>query len=433
MIQEFNQATNGNVAVLTAFSLIPMLVLAGGATDVARHESYRVQLQDGVDRAVLAAASLSQTQPIEATVGEYLKSLPFITDVDVQVDADSSTNNREVTVTATYNMETSFLRLISIESIDVTARATAVEKRQNIEISLVLDISGSMRNGSPSRIRLLKPAAKQFIETILNEESAAYTSVSIVPYAGSVNPGAMAFGGLGIPRRHNHSSCVEFTAGDYATGVIPFNQRTQVAHFTNSHQGVSYPGLGWPWCPLEDTSISYITNDANYLKSRIDSLIMYDGTGTAIAVKWGMLLLEPAAQPLMAYAASHGMVPAEFSSRPARFDDPNTIKFIVLMTDGDITEQRRPNVYDYPRAKEQDNYTSQNRNSARDSMYAVCNRAKANGVIVFTIGFQVSSQGRAEMQNCASSISHFYDVNGIDIDAAFRSIATAIQKVRLTE
>lgn len=433
MIGRFSNDQSGNVAIIVAVCFVPLLVLAGGATDIARHESYRVQLQDGVDRAVLAAASLTQTQPVEKTVNAYLSSLPFIADVDVQFQTTNSTNVRQVTVVATYTMETAFLPLIGIETIDVTSRATAIEKRQNIEISLVLDISGSMRYGSPTRISLLKPAAKQFIDTILNEQSAAYTSVSIVPYAGSVNPGAMAFDGLKVPRRHNYSSCVEFIASDYSGGMVQFDQRSQVPHFTNAHQGVNYPGLGWPWCPLEDTAISYISNNPNYLKSRIDALKMYDGTGTAIAIKWGMLLLEPAARPMVAVAAANNMVPAQFANRPAAFDDPNTIKFIVLMTDGDITEQRRPKHYDYPRAKEQDNNTSQNRNSARDSMYAVCNRAKANGVIVFTIGFQVSGQGRSEMQNCASSISHFYDVSGINIDAAFQSIATAIQKIRLTE
>ena len=51
---------NGNVTIIVAFMIIPMLVLAGGATDIARYEMHRVQLQDGVDRAVLAAAALTQ-------------------------------------------------------------------------------------------------------------------------------------------------------------------------------------------------------------------------------------------------------------------------------------------------------------------------------------------------------------------------------------
>ena len=68
-------------------------------------------------------------------------------------------------------------------------------------------------------------------------------------------------------------------------------------------------------------------------------------------------------------------------------------------------------------------------------MYAVCNRAKNNGVTVFTIGFDVSNNAAAktQMSNCASSPSHFYDVSGLDINTAFQSIATAIQKIRLTQ
>lgn len=417
--------------------MLPMLVVAGGATDIARHEAYRVQLQDGVDRAVLAAASLTQTQPIEKTVRDYLKTVPFMDAVTLDIDHSTTINAREVSVTATYDMATAFLPLIGIETIGVSATATAMERRSNIEISLMLDMSGSMRfrepASAPTRISLLRPAAKSFIDALLTPETAAYTSVSIVPYAGSVNPGKMAFDGMGIPRQHNYSSCVEFALNDYGVGLIPFNQRSQVAHFTQNHQGVNEPGLEWSWCPYEETAITYLSNNATALKAKIDSMKMHDGTGTAIAMNWGMMLLEPAARPLIAQAAGAGMIPAQFANRPANFDDANTLKVIVLMTDGEISPQFRPHAYAYPRSPAVSNYEAQNRTSARDKMYAVCDRAKANKVVVFTIGFQLTNDGKTEMRTCASSPSHFYDVSGLDIASAFQSIATSIQKIRLTQ
>lgn len=248
-IRDFIANSDGNVAIISAFAILPMLLLAGGATDVARHEAYRAQLQDGVDRAVLAAASLTQKRPVEDTVRDYLKTLPFAADVALDFQHTTSTNERQVTVTANYQMPTAFLPLIGLNTIAVNASATALEKRKNIEISLMLDISGSMRfrepSTAPTRISLLRPAAKSFIDTLVTADTSAYTSVSIVPYAGSVNPGAMVFDFLGVPRQHNYSSCVEFNLNDYGVGLIPFNQRTQVAHFTQNHQGVNEPGLEW--------------------------------------------------------------------------------------------------------------------------------------------------------------------------------------------
>lgn len=433
----------GNVAIICAFAFLPILILAGGATDIARHEAYRVQLQDGVDRAVLAAASLTQTRPIEDTVRDYLATLAFSDQVTLQFTHSTITNERQVRVVARYEMSTAFLPLIGISTIGVNAAATAVERRKNIEISLILDISGSMREGgTPTRLARMKPAAKGFIDTILTAQSSPYTSVSLVPYAGSVNPGEEMMNSLGVPRQHGHSSCVEFTNADYGVGYIAFNQRTQVPNFTFNHQGVSYTGLEWAWCPYEATSISYLSNNAASLKAKIDSMKMHDGTGTAIAMNWGMMLLEPGARPLVTKGVSLGIVPAQFSNRPAAFTAQDTIKFIVLMTDGNVSAQYRPKVYAYPRscnsATTGNSGCANVTQSAADAvtrMYAVCNRAKDNGVIVFTIGFDVTNNTNAktEMRNCASSASHFYDVSGLNIGTAFQSIATAIHKIRLTQ
>ncbi|MHA6296896.1 TadE/TadG family type IV pilus assembly protein [Devosia sp. CAU 1758] len=437
MFDRFLRDRDGNVAIIVALLIMPMLVLAGGATDIARYEAHRAQLQDGIDRAVLAAASLSQTVPVETTVADYLKTLAFVDDVVLDYDYAISINTRIIKVTASYEMPTGFLPLINITDLPIIVTATAQERRSNLEISLILDVSGSMRFGSPMKIGLLRPAAKQFIDAMLTPANAPTTSISIVPYAGSVNVGSVVMNGIGVQRQHSYSSCMEFATTDYAAnvGLIPFHQRTQVPHFTQNHANTNEPGLDWGYCPSEVTAISYISNDPTALKNKIDNMRMADGTGTGIAMKWGMLLLEPAAQPFVAQAAGLGMVPAQFANRPSQFDDPNTIKIVVLMTDGDIQPQMRPNQYAYPRNPEGGggNYQWYNAGTANTHLQSVCSRAKNNGVIVFTIGFQVSNTGRSQMQSCASSASHYYDVSGLDIAGAFNSIATAIQKVKLTQ
>lgn len=434
-IRRFLRDSNGNVAIVVAFLILPMLVLAGGATDLARAESHRVQLQDGIDRAVLAAASLTQTVTVETTVRDYLKSLDFVDEVELAFDYDLSINARDVKVTASYEMPAGFLPLIGIETLPIRVSAAAVEQRSNIEISLILDMSGSMRYDTPSRLSMLRPAAKEFVDTLLTPQSAPSTTISIVPYAGSVNPGATAFGLLKVPRKHNYSSCVEFVASDYSNAIIPWTSRTQVPHFTHNHTSQNDPVLGWSWCPQDQSAITYLSNNANLLKNRIDSLKMFDGTGTAVGAIWGLQLLDPVMRPFIGQMSAAGVVANEFASRPAAFDDPETLKIIVLMTDGEISQQWRPAKYDYPRNPESPsgNKESESRNTAVNRFYAVCDRAKANGVIVFTIGFRASGSAPTEMRNCASSPSHFYDVQNMDVASAFRSIATAIQKVKLTQ
>lgn len=434
----------GNVAVISALLIVPMLVLAGGATDIARYEAFRAQLQDGVDRAVLASASLTQQHTIEKTAAEYLKSVTFIDDVDVDLDYELALNSRAVTITARYDMATGFLPLIGINTMAIVATASASERRPNLEISMMLDISGSMLDNNPSRISLLRPAAKQFIDAMIKPETAPYTSISIVPYAGTVNPGSVAFGLLGTTRRHNYSSCIEFDHSnniDYGTGWVPFSQRAQVAHFTKNHR--DYPaGKEWSYCPAEATSITYLSNNTALLKARIDSMKLHDGTGTAVAANWGLLLLDPTARPFVAQMAGVGQLPMQFSNRPAAFTDTETLKVLVLMTDGNITEQRRPKPehYNFPRNPEGEppnssplktlNYDYQAQTSAAASLRRVCQLAKEKGVIVYTIGFYTSS---VDLKNCASSPNHFYEVRGAGISLAFQSIANSIQNLKLTQ
>jgi hypothetical protein len=232
---------------------------------------------------------------------------------------------------------------------------------------------------------------------------------------------------------------------DYAAGMVNFTGRPQVPEFTRWNGTDARPTLpanmNAAWCPQDNTAMTILSNDAAYLKSRIDGYQMYDGTGSGIAMNWGLMLLDPSAQPLVARAAAAGMVSAQFANRPASYASTDTIKVLVLMTDGAITEQytakdttlgpRAPNnwkdLYDpVGNIKQTSGVTAA-------QLSRVCTTAKANRVIVFTIGFQTNATAQAQMRDCASSPSNFYDVQTLDIASAFRSIATAIQKIKLTQ
>ncbi|QLF71599.1 hypothetical protein FE840_018260 (plasmid) [Peteryoungia desertarenae] len=213
------------------------IILCGGALDIGRHELMRVQLQDAVDRGVLAAASLTQTQDFEATLSDYVKALDFGDAVALSKKADLSLNARQVSVTAEYKMQTYFLPLIGIDELTVVASAEAREAKRNIELSLMLDMSGSMITND--RIGKLKNAAKAFIDQVLTDEAAKHTTISIVPYAGQVNIGEKVFNRLGgsSARMHGYSSCFALTADDHDGSAPDFSKRPQVAHYTNWNFG----------------------------------------------------------------------------------------------------------------------------------------------------------------------------------------------------
>jgi len=71
--------------------------------------------------------------------------------------------------------------------------------------------------------------------------------------------------------------------------------------------------------------------------------------------------------------------------------------------------------------------------NADAEMLSSCNAAKNNGVVVYTIAFSAPSDAQTLLQNCATSINNYYDVDSADIATAFASIAVSVQKLKLTQ
>jgi hypothetical protein len=327
-----------------------------------------------------------------------------------------------------------------------------------VEISLVLDISGSMAreisaDTGLSRLQVLRNSASRFIDVVLNDAARSNTTISLVPYAGHVNAGPL-FNHFNTSRVHTYSSCTEFSNGDFTTAQLPgADSRAQVPHF----QWFRFEGnygfeAEWGWCPSDAQAILPFSNDRTLLKARINGLIGHDGTGTQNGMKWGLGLLDPSTQPLTETLAAAGTVPSSFANRPRAYGERGVLKVIVLMTDGNIRYQQRPKASAYDTPSERAYLASNNLSSSsatlsssssqnsdestRSAQFSqLCTLAKQNNVIVFTIGFDISAGSDAynEMRGCASSAGHFYNVQGLVLESAFEQIATTIERLKLIE
>ncbi len=447
-VRRFCNDEGGAAIAFFIMMLALMLVSTGMAVDYMRHEMYRAALQDALDRGVLAAASLSQTIDPEVVVADYLNTAGvlqpgterFALSVTPATVSAFASGSRLVTATGTQQLDTYFLKLIGYPRLAVTATATAQIGQSDVEISLALDISGSMRfvdsTGTP-RISRLKPAAVNFVQSMLSGSRANYTSISVIPYAGQVNIGQYLFTELGGTVDHAGSYCMELGAGDFTdTGLPTGIGRLQVPHF---HSYFYDPAMAWGWCPSPADEIVVHSNDAVALTTKIQGLALNDGTGTNNAIKYAAALLDPSSQPTVADLADNGAVPLAFSDRPAAWSDTGTLKIIVLMTDGIITHQNRPTDPTNPvnatvELDRQPSGASQmvlTRDEALDQFYAMCDAAKASGVTIFTIAFEAPADAALEMRNCASSASHSYDVRGDGIEDAFQSIDSSITNLKL--
>lgn len=488
--RRFAKEEEGSVTIFACFMIFMMMMVAGIGVDMMRHEMERTRVQAIADRAVLAAADLDQTLDAEAVVRDYFEKAGM-GDYVISVVPEIGDGYRIVTVNSGVTLSTQFMDFLGVDRMHVGAVSTAEERVPKVEISLVLDISGSMRNSN--RMEELRPAAVSFIDTILADDVKEKTSVTLIPYAGQTNVGPFMFERLNGERYGpfaldaddggvepndqtgylaaeveggegpdedikyvfpNVSSCLEIAPTDFADISLPSGTAyDQTAHFMNwkiatetrTQAGYAgWPLMEWGWCPQDGTQIQYFQNNRGALNTFINEMPMHDGTGTHYGMKYAVSMLDPSSSDDVTALIAAGLASSDFAGRPAGYGDNETQKYIILMTDGQITEQVRPIDVDDDqnpsvalkdgRSSEKENITTSSTNI--DSFYDQCNLAKTRAprpVVVYTIAFEAPDSAKTQMRNCASSESHYFSADDKSIAGVFEAIARQINELRLTK
>ena len=118
----------GNIAVIFCCAAVPLLVLAGGAVDYSRATMNQKAMQAALDAAALAGVVGSHTPDEQIAVAEAY----FEANRDPQVVVDDVSFSHEGSVlvgTAMSNVETSFLKLISMPVLAVSANSSATAEQ----------------------------------------------------------------------------------------------------------------------------------------------------------------------------------------------------------------------------------------------------------------------------------------------------------------
>ncbi|WP_375691480.1 TadE/TadG family type IV pilus assembly protein [Pseudooceanicola sp. LIPI14-2-Ac024] len=439
------------IAVVITFMLI-MLIVGGVGVDIMRQEMVRARVQTTLDRAVLAAADLEQELDPEAVVRDYFVKAgigEYLTNVTV----DQGEGHRIVSATANGTISTQFLSTIGFNAFTVSAFGQAEESLGDAEISLVLDISGSMRTNG--KIGNLQTAAEEFIDTVILDDTLGAVSINLIPYTAQVNAGAEIMNRLNVPRKHNYSSCVLFESADFnSTAIDPATEYEQAEHF--ELYGAVDSDITNPGCPMRSyEEITAYSEDKDALKDQIGDLTHRSNTSIHLGMKWAVGMLDPSFRPVISDMIDNGLVDEVFEGRPTDWD-VGALKTVILMTDGEnvntygLTEQAygTPSMRahwaknavidwlddnDVPSSDYDEYYFTRSTWRQSDTqLQTICDAAKDAGVLVWSVGFEVGDHGASVMRNCASSAAHFFRVEGVEISEAFRSIARQLNKLKLT-
>lgn len=526
--RNFGESEDGNTTIFSVLMLILILTITGASVDIMRFEATRATMQSTLDRAVLAAADLDQAQDPTFVVNDYLTKAGVASSL-TNVDVSQGINFRTVTAEGEVDMDTFFLHMSGFDKLTAPGLSVAEEKISNVEISLVLDVSGSMGG---SRIENMQDAAKSFVETVISpvQGNAGLTTVSIVPYNAAVSLGTTIAPYWSVSDDHNYSNCPIFSATDFAS--VPINPNVELdklAHFDLWSTSETTTSIPYPWCPTGDTSAVKIHNtNVQELKTYIDGLTAGGNTAIDLGVKWGAALLDPDTNPVVTAMVNDGLIVGEAADRPSAYENNEVIKFIVVMTDGENTTEfdlkskfksgysdvwvdelgNGPGSDDRFSLLVDDNYGSNNdvyfrhrfENSSSSNRYAstpdggsnarrmtnqelfarfgtkgvarkmyvqpyydgkvsyseyydvyyaytsivngataddrlsaICAAARNEGLVIFAVAFEAPQGGQDALLDCASSPSHYFDVEGVEITETFHAIARQINSLRLIQ
>lgn len=383
--RQFAKSERGGFTLFTVVILIWMIVIGGMSVDFMRHEILRADLQNALDRGVLAATNLSgkltgsaikdgvsvdltEQQVAERIVNEYVSTRNIqddLTTVQVVLNANGI-NDRTVVATADSLLPTIFFRMVGFDRMNVVVGAGAEQFiPKKTEISVVLDISGSMHLNTTTdegvelpKIELLKDAAQAFVSTVLSG-STENVLISIIPFTARVRiPSDIASLYQGYVTHHDFHDCFDHNAFDFNSTALPMgptNVYQQPAHYRQGKQQYTNNFFVFD-CPFvgsfvqnegtdDEVTVNVnnallpYSNDKTVLETYIEGLQHEFWTQAQIGMKHGVSLLDPAAEPIITYKRNlpeedPNHLSDDFIGYPHAWNDGEARKFIVLMTDG---------------------------------------------------------------------------------------------------
>jgi Flp pilus assembly protein TadG len=458
-------------AVAIAFGLmIPVVIGAvGTSVDIAQGYLVKSRLSAALDASALAAAATGSDdeQVIEDKVDAFMAANFPDGRIGTNIEAVTSLDGDELTVTAEATLKTSFMKIFGFETLTITAETIVQREVRGLEVVMVLDNTGSMATNN--NIGSLRTATENFIEILFEAVSdPEYVRVGMVPYASSVNVGPYGLGETPDGDDYGDAFVVppeEDVYADYYNGMNPYTQNhygideddleydtsekgqwhgcveaedytldvedhegpwTMYRHDYNGHNyykyryyysgtlGDGYNALNGPniYCP--DQMIVPLTSDEDALIDAAQAMQADGATLGNLGMVWGWRVISPE------YPFTEG----------ATYDDEQWDKVVLMMTDGVNTMS---NVYSaYGRSNEH----NVDAGDLDDRFAEVCEAMKDENILIYTVTFDdgVDEDTKDLFRDCASTPANWHDApSQADLEDVFETIARELSNLHIKQ
>ena len=435
----FAAAEQGNIAVIFAIALVPVISFMGAAIDYTRANSARSSMQAALDStALMLAKDLTDgnitTSQINAKAGTYFAALYTNTDAkSVAINATytaSGAMGSTIVVNGSGAVTTDFMKVAGFPNINFNTSSTSAWGNVRMRVAMALDNTGSMADDG--KMPAMQTAAKNLIDQLSAlAKSPGDIYISIVPFAKDVNMGASNYTQPWIDwtdwdAANGDSVCTNYNSRGNCTNWnwVPDNHNKWTGCFTDRDQSYdtknTTPTSATPSTlfPAEE----YVSGSEKYCKSTNNPYLQ---PIVPLSYNWATLKsvitdMEPTGNTNqgigLAWAWMTLGTGAPFNA-PAK--DPNyTYKdAIILLTDGFNTQNRW--------------YSNASQIDARQKI--LCDNAKAAGITIYAVQVDTGGDGiQSVLTYCASGSDKYFHVTSANQTvSAFSSIGTSLSKLRV--
>ena len=450
-IRSFAGSHKGTIAPLFALSLIAISGAVGLAVDSARGYGLKTHMQNSLDAAVLATAKRVAQDPgadITAIFTQFFNaSRPASYGATISSISVAKVGNA-IQANVRADLPTTFMQILGQTSMSVPGSSTAEFGIGEVELVLALDNTASMAG---VKIDTLKSAALRLVDTMSrNAVTPDKLRVGVVPFAKYVNVG-MSYRNAswmnvpadwnetvnscgntypnatytncrtvsgpctldGIPSTCSWQQCDENLGTPVyqcSTNVVQHRwngcvfSRPNPLNVQDGSYGTRIPGKMDETC---STPVTPLTTDRQTIRDAINAMAPDGDTYIPEGVMWGWRLLSPQA-------------PFDES----RSGTAQVSRYMVLMTDG--VNSVSPSV---------DGHDGTDTAAANAITTQACANAKADGITVFTVAFEVTDNTVKDiLRTCATSGGFFYDATDTSaLMTAFDAIGQQLVNLRIKQ
>ena len=254
LAKRFAGDVRGNVAMLFGLSLPVLILMTFGGVDIHRMSTVRVNLQDALDAAALAAARSPYTTNADlqrvglAALKANLQAYPNVTLEEGQTSF-VLTGDDVVVADARVQVKTLVANIflppygqLMDDYLPVGSHSEVDRSSRNLEVALVLDVTGSM---SGQRILDLKQAAKELVDIVVQPvQTPYYSKLALVPYSMGVNLGSNANAVRGTPTGSTNitGAVINFTGSEKSISAATKERPVEI---TSSNHGFNNNDVVW--------------------------------------------------------------------------------------------------------------------------------------------------------------------------------------------